>query len=119
MHTSVSNLLYSHTLVTVSLANKLQDSQICILCNFAQTQVFILYKAKDSSSSSSATCSKVQVFYVPVNYDIYVYLSYFYHFYFAHSSINSEVENIFRRPVNSVSHLQILTTYENKFLWTG
>lgn len=56
MHTSVSDLLYSHTLVTVSLANKLQDSQICILCNFAQMQVFvILYKAEDSSSSSSVT----------------------------------------------------------------
>lgn len=51
MHTSVSDLLYSHT---VSLANNLQDSQICILCNFAQTHVFvILYKAEDSSSSSA------------------------------------------------------------------
>jgi len=61
MHTSVSHLLYSHTLVTVSLANKLQDSQICILSNFAQTQVaVILYKAIISHHSPLPHCSKLR-----------------------------------------------------------
>lgn len=55
MHTSISILLYSH-LVIVSLANKLQDSQISFCATLPQTHFSLFfYKARVSPLSSSAT----------------------------------------------------------------
>lgn len=67
MHTSVSNLLYSHTLDTVSLANKLQDRQNGILCNFSKMQVccgcffiFFFIQSKIPLHRLLPHCSKVR-----------------------------------------------------------